>query len=77
MLCVIIVPGGESMLSKKIRLHRIAAGLTQTELADKIGIQMVLVSRWERGQNTPRPKYIPLLAEALEVDALYLLKEDE
>jgi len=65
------------MLSDKIKLHRIAVGLTQAELAKKIGAQMVVVSRWERGVNLPRAKYIPLLAEVLKVDALYLLKEDE
>ena len=65
------------MLSDKIRLHRTALGLTQTELADKLGVQMILVSRWERGFNKPRAKQIPKLEEIFDVDAIYLLKEDE
>jgi len=48
---------------------RHAAGITQQQLADELGVDRVTVARWELGQRTPRGdlrrRYVDLL-EALQ-----------
>jgi transcriptional regulator with XRE-family HTH domain len=43
------------------------AGLTQTQLAQKIGTSYTRVSDWERGVSSPSLHHFNLLARALEV----------
>jgi len=50
----------------KLKEARQAAGLTQTQLADKIGKKQKDISRWENGERTPSLPSLLLLAEALE-----------
>lgn len=49
---------------------RLAAGLTQAEVADAIGVQRVAVARWEAGLTQPhrgnRLKYAHLLRRLAE-----------
>ena len=40
-----------------IRDKRLAAGMTQYELADKLLGDQTAVSNWEVGKNPPLPKY--------------------
>lgn len=42
------------MRPREILAIRKALGLTQQELADRIGAQRHTVARWELGQNEPR-----------------------
>jgi len=58
------------MLIKELRKRR---GLSQTELANGLGIKYQAVQKWEKGENTPPSKKIPLLAHLLGVDASVLL----
>ena len=37
-------------IGDKIRLHRKALGLTQTELGEKLGVKTNAVSKWECGR---------------------------
>ena len=37
----------------RIEKLRAALGMSQTELADKLGVSAMAVSRWERGINEP------------------------
>lgn len=39
------------------------AGLTQTQVAKKIGVDQTAVSNWERGKNPPLAKYHKKLAK--------------
>ncbi|SFU94196.1 helix-turn-helix domain-containing protein [Butyrivibrio sp. M55] len=48
-------------------------GLTQKELADKVGITYVSMSRYISGDRIPKGPVIASLATALHVDAGYLL----
>jgi len=51
---------------------REAAGLTQTQLAGKLGVQQSNITFWERWDKPPRGEVLPKLADALgvSVDAL-------
>ena len=50
-----------------IRSLRKGAGMTQEKLADKLGVAVNTVSRWERGDYAPNPKYIKQMAEMFGV----------
>jgi transcriptional regulator with XRE-family HTH domain len=52
----------------RLRELREAAGLTQRDLADKIGVHVDAVARWEQGRREPSWGTILALAEALGVD---------
>lgn len=57
----------------KIRELRIAAGMTQQELASKMAVNQTAVSQWERNAVLPSSDRLPDLADALNctIDALY------
>lgn len=40
-------------ISKNISLYRKQFGLTQSQLAEKLGVKTTSVSSWERGANAP------------------------
>lgn len=52
-------------LADRIRRARLAAGLTQKELAMKVGVRHQAVSLWERGARVPQPRRYRQLATAL------------
>lgn len=49
---------------ERIRQAREAAGLSQTQLAGKIGAHVTSVSGWERGKSTPSIRYLFAVADA-------------
>ncbi|WP_423787720.1 helix-turn-helix domain-containing protein, partial [Klebsiella pneumoniae] len=49
-----------------IRHQRSRRGWTQQEVANKIGATPLTVSRWERGQETPRPSFQDKLSALFE-----------
>lgn len=51
-------------------------GLTQKELADKVGVSDKAVSRWETGKNYPDIETLQRLAEVLDVSVNDLLSGD-
>ena len=52
----------------ELRVLRMAAGLTQKDLANIIKVDQSQVSAWETGRFAPRVGKIPKLAEALHCD---------
>ncbi|WP_254211952.1 helix-turn-helix transcriptional regulator [Streptomyces sp. ADI95-16] len=44
---------------------RLAAGLSQTEVADAVGVKRLAVARWELGQAHPRKPYREIYAHLL------------
>lgn len=52
-----------------IARRRIAAGLTQTQLAEKLGVTQLTVSRWENDVRAPRRSTLYKLAEVLGCEA--------
>ena len=51
--------------------------LTQTELAEKVGVSLKAVQAWEGGRAQPRLRHIGRLAEVLGVSAEELLETFE
>ncbi len=53
------------MVSRAIRRLRNTAGLTQVELAEKIGVSQGSLSAYESGKDTPSIKTLIRIADAL------------
>ena len=62
----------EETLGKRIVAHRKRLGLTQDQLAEKMGITAQAVSKWENDQSCPDISALPQLADifGITVDAL-------
>jgi transcriptional regulator with XRE-family HTH domain len=52
-------------VATQIREKRIAAALSQTELAEKLGVSQVLISNWEKAKRSPSPEHQAKLARIL------------
>ena len=53
------------------------AGMTQAELALAIGVSAAQrIANWERGDEQPRPNFIPVLARAVGIAPLELVDVD-
>lgn len=64
-------------LNKVIRTRRQALGLTQEQLAQKLGVSAPAVNKWERNLNYPDVTLLPALARTLGVDLNTLLSFQE
>lgn len=47
-----------------LKAARVNAGLTQKQAADKIGVNVNSIVKWENGKNVPSAKYIPKITSA-------------
>ena len=65
-------------IGDKIRLHRKALGLTQTDLGEKLGVKTNAVSKWECGRvdDIPTSK-IKAMAKLFDVQPSYLIDEKQ
>ena len=70
---VLAMPDGATKTGAVKREHlaqrRKAVGLTQEQLAERLGVERTTVVRWECGQTQPQPWLRPKLAAALGVSA--------
>jgi len=64
-------------LSEKVIYYRKRAGLSQEQLAEKLGVSRQAVSKWETGEASPDVNKLRALAEALGVTADELLSPEE
>lgn len=60
-------------LGENLRGLRRASGMTQEQLADRMGVSYQAVSRWENGTTYPDLEFIPALANIFEVTTDSLL----
>ena len=58
----------ENRLGRRIARQRKAAGFTQAQLAERVGVEPETISRIESGTRMPSLDRISLIAKALEVD---------
>lgn len=63
----------ERAVGKRIRAARETAGMTQTALADRIGVDQAVISRLERGRHRPRLDTLTRVAKGLGLDIAELL----
>lgn len=52
---------------KRLKAARIAKGVTQTELAARIGVTAQAVSSFEKGTKEPKMEMVKRIAEALGI----------
>lgn len=62
-------------LSEKLQLLRKKNGLSQEELADKLGISRQAISKWESGQSMPDLNKLVILSELYNVTIDSLVKD--
>ena len=63
----------EQTLGKRIVSHRKRLGLTQDQMAEKLGVTAQAVSKWENDQSCPDITMLPRLAELFGISADELL----
>ena len=63
----------KELLSTLIKNKRKENKLTQQELADKIGVSLMSVVRWENGSRVPSMLLMPQIAAALNTTVGYLM----
>ena len=61
----------------RLRKLRKKSGLTQEKLADAVGVSLLTLFRWEKGERSPRIDEIKALAKALGVSEADLLNEPQ
>jgi len=61
-------------MADRIQTLRKSRGISQEELADKIGVSRQAVSKWESEQSSPDIEKIILLSDYFDVTTDYLLK---
>ena len=59
----------------RLKALRKKAGLSQTQLAEKIGVSLLTLFRWEKNERQPRISEIKALAKALGVPENDLLND--
>lgn len=52
-------------MGEKLKAARLAAGLTQGQLAELVGVQQRDISRWENGHREPGVLIVKKMAQAL------------
>ena len=60
----------------KIKEFRIALGMTQSELAAKMGVSQATIGMWETGDRMPRASKLQKLAEILGCTVSDLFTEE-
>ena len=61
------------MIAERIKVLRESAGITQAELARRLGVTRSGVNAWEMGISVPSTQYVVELALLFEVSTDYLL----
>jgi len=62
----------EQTIGKRIVQNRKRLGLTQDQLAEKLGVTAQAVSKWENDQSSPDASNLIRLADILDTDIEYL-----
>jgi DNA-binding XRE family transcriptional regulator len=67
--------GGPAMAGRRtqLALRRKAVGLSQEQLAERLGVDRSTVVRWESGETLPQPWLRPKIARALQVSVAHLV----
>lgn len=58
-------------------IKKCRGNMSQEELAEKIGVNVATLSRWENNKNAPNSKNVQLLAEILNVSPEQIINTSE
>ena len=61
------------MQINKYKYYRMKAGMTQGQLAKKVGVKQPTVACWEAGRANPTARLLPIVAKVLKVKIDVLL----
>lgn len=61
------------LFDRTVSVRRDEVGLSQAELAERIGVSQQTVSRWESGMAIPQPERVVALAKLLNMEEERLL----
>lgn len=61
-------------MGERIRAVRKAAGVTQRELAERLGIFYQQISQYERGERNPKYETVEKIADALGISVEELIR---
>lgn len=64
-------------LAANLRLHRKKAGFTQIELAEKLGVSIATLRRWESGETAPTGTRIIELANLLNISPDEIINDSD
>lgn len=76
-IVIIDEEGSDSMLDKRIRELRIAHGMNQVEMAEKLSVTKQTVSNWENSNILPSIEMLSKIADCFSVSTDYLLGRNE
>ena len=65
-----------SSIGENIKKARISAGLTQKELAEKLGIKAATISAFEKDRTNIKSLTVSKIANALNIDVIELYRTD-
>lgn len=66
-----------NLISERLKFLRKEKNLTQTEIAEQIGIKQNSYSDWETGKNEPSLEKLIVLADFFEVSLDWLVGRDK
>lgn len=67
----------KSILATNICELRAELGISQRELAERVGVSQKAIDFWEKGVNEPKASYILCLAKVFNVTTDFLLGADQ
>lgn len=70
---MLVLKGGDAMLSKNIRILRKQKGMSQEIMAQQLNVVRQTVSKWEKGLSVPDAEMLIQVAELFEVSVNELL----
>lgn len=65
-------PGRSASDRQELRDRRLQRGLSQRQLATRVGVDVQTISRWEAGRSVPQSRHVLSLCEALGTDGSQL-----
>ena len=57
----------KGLIASEISIHRIKHGMSQKELAEKLGVTQSMISRWEKGETNYTLSTLVDIAEKLDI----------
>jgi SOS-response transcriptional repressor LexA len=65
---------GDQKIGRRLQLARKRAGLSQFDLAERIGVSHGMISHYETGRSAIPPEKVPKICEVLNISADWLLR---